>query len=102
VNDLPSLDRPHIGRIKGHHGNGVARQGRELDLVAANDHLYLMTSSKRASNVAAYSSTVSARSKNVSGIVRPMAFAVLRLMASSNFVGCSMGKSLGCLPCKIL
>jgi hypothetical protein len=27
--------------------------------------------------------------------VRPIAFAVLRLIASSNFVGCSMGKSLG-------
>jgi hypothetical protein len=31
-----------------------------------------------------------------------MAFAVFRLMASSNFVGCSMGKSFGCRPCKIL
>src|SRR6266404_6277068 len=54
------------------------------------------------SNVAAYSSTASARSKNDSGILRPMAFAVLRLMANSNFVGCSMGMSFGCRPCKIL
>src|SRR5262245_49393032 len=35
-------------------------------------------------------------------IVRPMAFAVLRLTANSNFVGCSMGKSFGCRPCNIL
>jgi hypothetical protein len=49
-----------------------------------------------------HSSSASARSKNVSGIVRPMAFAVLRLTASSNFVGCSMGKSFGCRPCNIL
>ena len=35
-------------------------------------------------SVAAYSSTASARSKNVSGIVRPMSFAVVRLMTSSN------------------
>src|SRR5439155_27051108 len=49
----------------------------------------------------AYSSTASARCKNALGIVRPMAFAVLRLMASSNFVGCSMGISFGSLPCKI-
>jgi hypothetical protein len=48
-----------------------------------------------------HSSTVSARSKNESEILRPIAFAVLRLMASSNFVGCSMGISFGCLPCKI-
>jgi hypothetical protein len=39
--------------------------------------------------------------QNVSGIVSPMAFAVLRLIANSNFVGCSMGRSLGFLPCKI-
>src|SRR4051812_25902611 len=48
-----------------------------------------------------HSRTASARSKNVSAIWRPIAFAVLRLMASSNFVGCSMGMSFGCLPCKI-
>ena|SRR4249920_2792421 len=38
----------------------------------------------------------------VPGIVRPMALAVLRLMANSNFVGCSIGISFGCLPCSIL
>ncbi len=55
-----------------------------------------------AEQTVAYSSSVSARSKNDSGIVRPIAFAVLRLMASSNFVGCSIGNSLGCRPCKTL
>jgi hypothetical protein len=39
--------------------------------------------------------------RNASDTVIPMALAVLRLMASSNFVGCSMGRSCGCLPCKI-
>jgi len=34
VANLARLDRPHIGRIKGHDGNGIARQRRELDLVA--------------------------------------------------------------------
>jgi hypothetical protein len=43
-----------------------------------------------------HSSSVSARSKNASGIVRFIAFAVFRLMANSNVVGCSMGKSFGC------
>src|SRR5262249_47165144 len=41
---------------------------------------------------AVYSSRVSARNKNASGIVRRIAFAVFRLTASSNFVGCSIGK----------
>jgi hypothetical protein len=40
-----------------------------------------------------YSITSSARSRNDSGIVRPSAFAVLRLIASSNLVGCSTGTS---------
>src|SRR5438067_13687120 len=48
-----------------------------------------------------HSITSSARARNDSGIVRPIAFAVLRLMTSSNLVGCSTGMSFGCLPCKI-
>ena len=37
--------------------------------------------------------TSSARPSSDWGIVRPRAFAVLRLMTSSNFVGCSIGRS---------
>jgi hypothetical protein len=59
------------------------------------------TDSCAATNIALHSSTTSARNKNESGILRPMAFAVLRLIVSSNFVGCSMGMSFGCLPCRI-
>ncbi len=36
------------------------------------------------------------------GTVRPMALAVLRLMTSSNFVGCSIGRSAGRAPFRIL
>jgi ABC transporter substrate binding protein len=43
----------------------------------------------------AYSITWSARNSSVCGIVRPSAFAVLRLITSSNFVGCSIGRSAG-------
>ena len=39
-----------------------------------------------------------ARSRSGCGMVRPIAFAVLRLMTSSNLVGCSAG----CAPFKIL
>src|SRR5262249_13440844 len=49
-----------------------------------------------------YSITLSARSRKDSGIVRPRTLAVLRLMTSSNFVGCSTGKSAGLPPSRIL
>ncbi len=39
--------------------------------------------------------TSSARSNSSFGIVSPSAFAVLRLMTSSNLVGCSIARSLG-------
>src|SRR5262249_35660675 len=49
-----------------------------------------------------HSITSSAGRRKDSWIVRPIAFAVLRLIAKSNFVGCSTGKSAGFVPCKIL
>ena len=48
-----------------------------------------------------YSITSSARASNVGGIVRPSAFAVLRLMSSSNLVGCSTGMSPALAPLRI-
>ena len=49
-----------------------------------------------------HSITSSARASSVGGMVRPSAFAVLRLIASSNLTGCSTGRSAGLVPCKIL
>jgi hypothetical protein len=46
--------------------------------------------------------TSSARSKIDSGMVRPRALAVLRLTTSSNLVGCSIGRSPGLAPFRIL
>src|SRR6266481_4644370 len=46
--------------------------------------------------------TSSARPSSDGGIVRPRALAVLRLMTSSNFVGCSMGRSPGFAPLRIM
>ena len=45
--------------------------------------------------------TSSARAINAGGTVRPSALAVLRLMASSNFVGNSTGRSPGFSPLRI-
>src|SRR5262249_6686717 len=50
----------------------------------------------------AYLITSSARRSSDGGIVIPSSFAVLRLMTSSNFVGCSTGKSAGLAPFRIL
>src|SRR4029077_12914214 len=41
------------------------------------------------------SSTSTTRCRSGGGIVRPRALAVLRLIASSNLVGCSIGRSPG-------
>jgi hypothetical protein len=45
--------------------------------------------------------TSSAVANSVSGIVRPSALAVLRLMTSSNLVGCWTGRSAGFSPLRM-
>src|SRR5215468_5292220 len=54
------------------------------------------------SHAVPYCMTSSARSSRDGGIVSPRAFAVLRLITSSNFVGCSTGRSAGLAPFRIL
>src|SRR5262245_52408497 len=49
-----------------------------------------------------YSINSSARASSVGEMVMPSALAVLRLMTSSNFVGCSTGSSPGLAPLRIL
>src|SRR5690349_2866135 len=46
--------------------------------------------------------TSSARTRIDSGIVMPRALAVFRLTINSNFVGCSIGRSAGLAPFRIL
>ena len=48
-----------------------------------------------------HSITWSARWSSAGGIVSPRAFAVFRLITSSNFVGCSNGRSPGLAPLRI-
>ena len=52
-------------------------------------------------SLAPHSITSSARARSVGEIVRPRAFAVLRLTTSSNFVGCSIGRSPVLSPLKM-
>src|SRR5439155_22737708 len=49
-----------------------------------------------------HSMTRSARRTSDDGIVSPRAFAVFRLIDSSNLVGCSTGRSPGLAPLRIL
>src|SRR5262245_7460876 len=49
-----------------------------------------------------YWMTSSARASTAGGIVRPRAFAVFRLITNSNLVGCSMGRSAGFAPLRML
>src|SRR5262249_42204215 len=51
---------------------------------------------------AVHSISWSARSSSDSGMVIPNALAVLRLTTRSNFVGCSIGRSEGLAPLRIL
>jgi hypothetical protein len=53
-------------------------------------------------SLASYSITSSARNRNESGSFNPINFAVLRLTVRKNRVGCSIGKSAGLAPLKIL
>jgi hypothetical protein len=48
-----------------------------------------------------YSITSSASASNLSGISRPSAFAVLRLITNSNFVDCWTGRSAGFSPLRM-
>src|SRR5580700_3023046 len=56
----------------------------------------------RAEGLAAHWITESASASNLSGISRPIAFAVLTFITNSNLVGCSTGRSAGFAPLAIL
>src|SRR5215468_9888671 len=66
------------------HGQG----GQQNSIVLAASRRYLIT--------------LSARSNKSAGIMRPICFAVFKLITSSNFVGCSTGRSAGFAPLRIL
>src|SRR5262245_54336291 len=82
----------------GYHWTGylfyrLKKSSRHKVRTAHFTHAYRLT---------AYRITLSALASTFGGIVRPICFAVLRLMTSSNFVGCSTGRSAGFVPFRIL
>ena len=85
----------------------LAGQAFELDaieaFIAACDALHLKISDPAARFVAVrrYSITSSARASSDCGTDRPSAFAVLRLITSSYFVGACTGRSLAFSPLRM-
>jgi hypothetical protein len=76
-----------------HEGTNLAHMGRKAD------HAHIAVG---ASVVATHLITSSAWKRRVGGIVSPRAWAVLRLMISSNFIGCNTGRSAGLAPFRSL
>src|SRR6476660_1511027 len=70
----------------------------KVDIVRASRHVCFVPEA----DITTYSITSSARARSDGGMVKPIAFAVVRLIAKSNLVGCSTGKSPGFAPRKIL
>ena len=65
-------------------------------------HLFFSLIQNRQSKIQNYLITRSALANTFGGIVTPICFAVFRLITSSNFIGCSTGRSAGLVPFKIL
>ena len=68
---------------------------------AASGHAAAAPPSSVMNSRRSHSITSSARASSVGGTSRPSALAVLRLMTSSNLVGCTTGRSVGFAPLRI-
>src|SRR5438132_13586632 len=95
--DLDACLRIALGNLKEHtdppHPLPLLRARRERPCHRAAE--------QRDELASLHSITSSASASSLSGIWRPSALAVFRLMASSNFVGCCTGRSAGLAPLKM-
>ena len=85
-------------------GGGAVDAGREGYVSLSGAAPFSEAGEERAypaASGAPYSITSSARARRVGGIVRPRAFAVLRLITSSNLVGSCTGRSAGLAPLRM-
>src|SRR5438045_355992 len=90
---LSLSNRPRTNRVGSFPGLGP--RNRDVRFASINGHHQLDLTRPKSANRRHHSITWSARSRNELAIVSPIVFAVLRLMTSSNLVGCSTGKSAG-------
>src|SRR5262244_4152476 len=86
--------------VHGHRGSSDSPAPRSVTRTKRSDNIAFRSPGK--SQCATYWMISSTRANNDGGIVNPSALAVLRLMTSSNVVGCSTGRSPGLAPLKIL
>src|SRR5262249_26845255 len=106
--DEPGLIQPSLKCGKKVSGTGCCRASSKPD----HRHRRLLracherprddrAAEQRYELAAPHSITSSDSASNLSGISRPSAFAVWRLITNSNLVGCSTGKSAGLAPFRI-
>jgi len=112
--DIASFDEPFLAQpfaefrheVRKRRGERVAKKPdhrhRSLLRVRRNRPRSSRATEQRDEVPPFHSITSSARPSMVAGTVMPSAFAVLRLITSSNLVGCSTGRSLGLAPFRIL
>src|SRR5262249_35756616 len=113
--NVPSLDIPEIAHRCRKRAEPTPR-GRWRTLIQDSDaidfHLLRLGRQRRNNNAPTHdgderspvhhSMIWSARPRTDGGMVSPSAWAVLRLITSSNLVGCSTGRSAGFAPLRIL
>src|SRR5262249_30015595 len=93
-------DGPRVATL-GRSGVDEPDHRRRRLLRARRERPRRRAAEQRDEATAVHSITSSAMATSLPGIWRPSALAVLRLMASSNFVGCWMGRSAGLAPFKM-
>src|SRR5262249_535762 len=98
---LPEPVHP-LRRIAGRNSAEESDYRRRRLLCVRRERPGRCAAEQRDELAACHSITSLARRRDDSGIVRPSALAVVRLMTSSNLVGCSTGRSAGFAPLRIL
>ena len=106
---LTSCDRPPIDTLSEGLSSAAAPTQNSYGQRAwrkAQGQLFFYSLVSRLSTLvthpSSYLMTFSARMSTIGGIVKPSALAVFKLIISSNFVGCSTGRSAGLAPFRIL
>ncbi len=95
-----ATERHASGAADSRSDNGAEAIGGRLQALVRHDPRVMCACPRCAPHT--YWITSSARRSSDGGIVIPSVLAVLRLMTSSNFVGCSTGRSAGLAPLRIL
>src|SRR5205085_12637513 len=96
------LSRSLRAVLEGGEGSGCACKAFVPEHAKRVSGTYDHMGSDFAAGTQAHSMTASARASSAAGTVSPSAFAVFRLTTSSNLVGCSIGRSAGRAPLRIL